>query len=162
MLMDAKFAEVPDRVWNQIAPLIPARKSREGRPPVADRIVMAGILYRLRTGCQWKALPSQFGSGSTCHRRMQIVELKAIEQIAPIHLAQAMSYLKATSLPLALLVAHHSVGPRQLQRPGSLAWRSTRHSFLTLIPPTLAILASWRLTLLRLCSVLAASFGTGS
>jgi GxxExxY protein len=33
-----------------------------------------------------------------------IVELKAIEQIAPIHLAQAMSYLKATRLPLALLV----------------------------------------------------------
>ena len=33
-----------------------------------------------------------------------IVELKAIEQIAPIHLAQAMSYLKATGLPLALLV----------------------------------------------------------
>jgi GxxExxY protein len=33
-----------------------------------------------------------------------IVELKAIDQIAPIHLAQAMSYLKATGLPLALLV----------------------------------------------------------
>ena len=33
-----------------------------------------------------------------------IVELKAIEQIAPIHLAQAMSYLKATKLPLALLL----------------------------------------------------------
>lgn len=36
-----------------------------------DRVVMAGILYRLRTGCQWKALPSQFGSGSTCHLRLQ-------------------------------------------------------------------------------------------
>ena len=33
-----------------------------------------------------------------------IVELKAIEQIAPIHLAQALSYLKTTKLPLALLV----------------------------------------------------------
>lgn len=33
-----------------------------------------------------------------------IVELKAIEQIAPIHIAQALSYLKATKLPLALLV----------------------------------------------------------
>lgn len=36
-----------------------------------DRIVLAGILYRLRTGCQWKALPREFGSGSTCHLRMQ-------------------------------------------------------------------------------------------
>ena len=33
-----------------------------------------------------------------------IVELKAVEQIAPIHIAQAMSYLRATKLPLALLV----------------------------------------------------------
>src|SRR5262245_18655313 len=32
-----------------------------------------------------------------------IVELKAIEHIAPIHLAQALSYLKATKQPLALL-----------------------------------------------------------
>jgi transposase len=32
---------------------------------------MAGILYRLRTGCQWKALPNDFGSGSTCHLRFQ-------------------------------------------------------------------------------------------
>ena len=33
-----------------------------------------------------------------------IVELKAVEHIAPIHLAQAMSYLRATKLPLALLI----------------------------------------------------------
>jgi putative transposase len=25
----------------------------------------------LRTGCQWKLLPKEFGSGSTCHRRFQ-------------------------------------------------------------------------------------------
>lgn len=32
---------------------------------------MAGILYRLKTGCRWKALPNDFGSGSTCHLRFQ-------------------------------------------------------------------------------------------
>ena len=30
---------------------------------------MSGILYRLRTGCQWDAIPKEFGSGSTCYRR---------------------------------------------------------------------------------------------
>jgi len=34
-------------------------------------LLLAGIVYRLKTGCQWKALPSQFGSGSTCHLRFQ-------------------------------------------------------------------------------------------
>jgi GxxExxY protein len=33
-----------------------------------------------------------------------IVELKAVENIAPIHLAQTLSYLKATRLSLALLI----------------------------------------------------------
>jgi GxxExxY protein len=33
-----------------------------------------------------------------------IVELKAVDNIAPIHLAQTLSYLKATRLPLALLI----------------------------------------------------------
>ena len=32
---------------------------------------MVGILYVLRTGCQWKALPREYGSSSTCHRRFQ-------------------------------------------------------------------------------------------
>ena len=30
---------------------------------------MNGILYRLRTGCQWDAIPAEFGSRSTCYRR---------------------------------------------------------------------------------------------
>jgi len=33
-----------------------------------------------------------------------IVELKTVDQLAPIHLAQALSYLKATGLALSLLI----------------------------------------------------------
>ena len=32
---------------------------------------MNGIFYVLRTGCQWKAVPTYFGSGSTVHRYFQ-------------------------------------------------------------------------------------------
>jgi transposase len=42
-----------------------------GRPVVLYRRVLDGILFVLRTGCQWKAVPAAFGSGSTCHRRFQ-------------------------------------------------------------------------------------------
>jgi len=63
---------VPDNLWKRIAPLVPRErpKPRGGRPRVPDRVAMAGILYRVRTGCQWKALPRDFRSGSTCHLRM--------------------------------------------------------------------------------------------
>jgi hypothetical protein len=33
-----------------------------------------------------------------------IIELKTVDQLAPIHLAQALSYLKAAQLPLALVI----------------------------------------------------------
>jgi len=68
------FAEIPDELWNRIAHWIPKRRRhvkspKGGRPPVADRVAMMGILYRLRTGCQWDAIPAEFGSRSTCYRR---------------------------------------------------------------------------------------------
>jgi transposase len=67
------FEDVPDDLWRLVAGLIPAERPKPygGRPRVDDRLILAGILYRLRTGCQWQALPKQFGSGATCHRRFQ-------------------------------------------------------------------------------------------
>ena len=71
--MDAKYRTVPDALWRAVEPFLPPErpKPKGGRPRVPDRVVLAGILYRLRTGCQWTALPSEFSSGSTCHLRMQ-------------------------------------------------------------------------------------------
>src|SRR6266508_5787310 len=64
---------IPDDLWAEIQPLLPREKppGTPGRPVVPYRTVLDGILYVLRTGCQWKAVPSEFGSGSTCHRRFQ-------------------------------------------------------------------------------------------
>jgi transposase len=71
--MELRFADVPDDLWGRIESLLPPEPAKPlgGRPRVADRVVMAGIIYRLKTGCQWKALPSNFSSGSTCHLRFQ-------------------------------------------------------------------------------------------
>ena len=65
--------KVPDEMWRRISPLLPPEKEpgTPGRPPVPFRQVIDGILFVLRTGCQWKALPHCFGSGSTVHRRFQ-------------------------------------------------------------------------------------------
>ena len=38
-----------------------------------------------------------------------VVELKAIETLAPIHQAQIISYLKLTGKPLGLLINFHSL-----------------------------------------------------
>ena len=71
--------EVSDEFWSRVEKRIPVRqrdpdktykrKEGGGRKPHDPRKVFEGILYVLRTGCQWKALPkSQFGCASTVHR----------------------------------------------------------------------------------------------
>lgn len=64
---------MPDELWERVEPLLPRRrKSRKGgRPPLPYRQVLDGIFYVLRTGCQWKAAPAEFGSGSSLHRYFQ-------------------------------------------------------------------------------------------
>lgn len=69
--MQKSFAEIPDELWERVQRYMPkrSRSSKGGRPPVAERRAMNGILYRLKTGCQWDAIPAEFGSRSTCYRR---------------------------------------------------------------------------------------------
>ena len=71
--MDQRFSTIPEPLWRLVVPLLPPEppKPKGGRPRVHDRRVLGGILYRLRTGCQWRAIPDRFASGPTCHRRFQ-------------------------------------------------------------------------------------------
>ena len=72
---------VSDAFWGRVEPLVPQRTPRSarrkfvrkpggGRKPKDARMVFEAIVYVLRTGCQWKALPSErFGSPSAIHKR---------------------------------------------------------------------------------------------
>lgn len=64
---------LPGELWARIQRLLPPEKARgtNGRPVVPFQRVMEGIFYVLRTGCQWKAVPREFGSGSVVHARYQ-------------------------------------------------------------------------------------------
>jgi len=70
-----KSWEVSDAFWEKVKMLIPApkrnpektykRKSGGGRKPIPSRTIFEAIMYVLRTGCQWQALPKErFGSPS--------------------------------------------------------------------------------------------------
>lgn len=69
----SKFHQVPDALWERIDLFLPIYKSsnKGGRPRLPLRNVVNGILYVLQTGCQWKAMPLQFGSGSAIHAYFQ-------------------------------------------------------------------------------------------
>jgi putative transposase len=45
--------------------------STRHRPRIDQRKALDGVIYQLRTGCQWQALPAEFGDDSSVHRTMQ-------------------------------------------------------------------------------------------
>lgn len=72
---------ISDEFWEKIEPYIPSherekgreyhRKPGAGRKPLDKRQVLAGILYVLRNGCLWAAVPAEYGAKSSIHKYFQ-------------------------------------------------------------------------------------------
>lgn len=64
---------MPDALWAQVEPVVRALDppKHTGRKRVEPRRQLDGIIFRLRTGCQWNQLPREFGDDSTVHRTFQ-------------------------------------------------------------------------------------------
>src|SRR5262245_7517818 len=64
---------VPDELWQLIQPILQEfdPPATTGRPRVDPRPALDGIIYRMRTGCQWNHLPPAFGDDSSVHRTFQ-------------------------------------------------------------------------------------------
>ena len=66
LLTDAQWAKIVPHL-----PALPRRRDRRGRPWADDRACFEGILWVLRTGAHWKALPTEYPSPATCWRRLR-------------------------------------------------------------------------------------------
>ena len=65
---------MPEDLWSRLAPLLGPEKApgTPGRPAVAFRVIFDALLYVLRTGCQWRAIPRhEYAPGSTVHGRFR-------------------------------------------------------------------------------------------
>lgn len=77
---------MPEELWARMKILIPVRPRttpRGGRPRIQDKKPIAdAIFYKMRTGCQWNAIPRTFGASSTIHDYFQEwVELGIFERM---------------------------------------------------------------------------------
>ncbi len=65
--------EVPDDLWEEIGPVVlemdPPKPT--GRRRTDARQMLNGIIYRMRSSCQWNQLPQELGDDSTIHRTFQ-------------------------------------------------------------------------------------------
>jgi putative transposase len=68
--------ELNDELWQRVEPILledcpPKSKAHGGRPRIGWRAAINGIIFRLRSGCQWNPLPRRFGDDSSVHRWFQ-------------------------------------------------------------------------------------------
>lgn len=64
----SRFQLLTDAQFNHIADLLPGPTGKRGRPFADPRVIIEGIIYRLRAGIPWRDLPECFGPWQTVHR----------------------------------------------------------------------------------------------
>lgn len=69
----ATIWSLPEELWERIEPILKRRypPASRGRPRADLRLMLDGIIYRMRSGVQWNQLPAQFGPDSTVHAWFQ-------------------------------------------------------------------------------------------
>ena len=65
--------EANDELWDIIQSILDEMDppAKTGRPRTGQREALNGIIYQMRSGCQWNHLPAKFGDDSSVHRTMQ-------------------------------------------------------------------------------------------
>ena len=65
--------QVPDELWEHISSIIreldPPKHT--GRKRIDPRAALDAIIFRMRSGCQWNHMPSDFPDDSSVHRTFQ-------------------------------------------------------------------------------------------
>jgi len=61
---------IKDEQWELIEVFVKEKKTKRGKPRVIDdRLILEAILYVMRTGCQWRELPSEFPNWKSVYSR---------------------------------------------------------------------------------------------
>lgn len=63
----------PDELWAEVTRVLDELDppAATGRKRIDQRKALDGMIYQMRTGCQWNALPTEFGDDASVHRTMQ-------------------------------------------------------------------------------------------
>jgi transposase len=64
-----RYRVLTDTQWESLELLLPKSEGRVGRNFADNRVVVEGMLYRLRTGTPWRDLPEVFGPWQTVWKR---------------------------------------------------------------------------------------------
>jgi len=63
--------ELTDDQFARLEPLLPPQRPPTGKPNRDHRLVVNGMLWRLRTGAPWRDLPERYGPWQTVYSRFR-------------------------------------------------------------------------------------------
>jgi transposase len=68
MIIYLNNMDLTDEQWKLIEPLLPKPRvsGSRGRPPLDQRQILNGILWKLKYDLSWRQLPSKYGSSEAC------------------------------------------------------------------------------------------------
>jgi len=58
--------------WHRVAPVLPPPQPATGRPRHDHRTVLGGILWVVRSGGSWRAMPEEYGKWETAYKRYRL------------------------------------------------------------------------------------------
>ena len=81
--MDAAYpSDLTDAEWEVLEPIMLKRKTQRGRPrEVPFRQILNGIFYLNKKGCQWRAIPKEFGPWQTIYHYFRLWNRNGLWQV---------------------------------------------------------------------------------
>ena len=117
---DERLLHLSDAQWAQIEAAFPQRRGTSGfERKISNRLAFEAVLYRERTGCPWRDLPSEYGDDHTIYVRWQRWVKGGVPQRAMVAWYLAAAKQGKLDLSLALIDstivrAHqHAAGARK-------------------------------------------------
>ena len=68
----AAEAGLTDDEWRRVEAVLPPQRPATGRPRHDHRTVLAGILWVVRSGASWRAMPTEYGKWETAYKRYRL------------------------------------------------------------------------------------------
>lgn len=82
---DERLLHLSDAQWAQIERAFPQRRGQSGfERKISNRLAFEAVLYRERTGCPWRDLPSAYGDDHTIYMRWQRWVKRGVPQRAMV------------------------------------------------------------------------------
>jgi transposase len=120
-------SDLTDEEWALIAPIIPPAKRGGGKRTVSIREVVNGLMYGLRSGCQWRAMPTDLPPRSTVNGYFSLWDYDGtLDRIHHALYVRCRDQAEREASPTAAIMDSQSVKSAEKGGRASIPMASTR------------------------------------